>query len=59
MATNDVVTVRLVKRVTSGPLWVSLNVDAGRTKQLEFPGPDVPVQFAGADLATHLVLTVR
>jgi hypothetical protein len=58
-AHDDVVTVRLANRVTSGPLWVSLNVDAGRTKQLEFPGPDVPVRFAGADLATRLVLTVR
>lgn len=58
-AHDDVVTVRLVERVASGPLWVSLNVDAGRTKQLELPGPDLPVQFAGADLATRLVLTVR
>ena len=58
-AHDDVVTVRLTKRVSSGPLWVSLNVDAGRAKRLEFPGPDLPVQFAGADLATRRVLTVR
>ena len=58
-AHDDVVTVRLAERVTSGPLWVSLNVDAGRTKHLDFPGPDLPVQFAGADLATRLVLTVN
>ena len=58
-AHDDVVTVRLGARVRSGPLWVSLNVDAGRTKRLEFPGPDLPVQFAGADLSRRLVLTVR
>lgn len=58
-AHDDVVTVRLGKRVTSGPLWVSLNVDAGRTKRLDFPGADLPGQFAGTDLATRIVLTVR
>jgi len=58
-AHDDVVTVRLAERVGSGPLWVSLNVDTGVAKRLEFPGPDLPVQFAGADLATRLVLTVR
>jgi hypothetical protein len=56
---DDVVTVRLAKRVTSGPVWVSLNVDAGKAKKFEFPGPDRPVQFAGADLAARIVLTVR
>jgi hypothetical protein len=58
-ANEDVVTVRFGARVRSGRLWVSLNVDAGRTKRLEFPGPDLPVQFAGADLARRIVLTVR
>lgn len=58
-AHDDVVTVRFAKRLASGPLWVSLNIDAGTAKRLEFPGPDRPVQFAGADLATRLVLTVR
>ena len=58
-AHDEVVTVRLAKRLVSGPLWVSLNIDAGTAKRLEFPGPDRPVQFAGADLATRLVLTVR
>ena len=58
-AHDDVVTVRLAKRLASGPLWVSLNIDAGMARRLEFPGPDRPVQFAGADLATRLVLTVR
>jgi len=56
---DDVVTVHLGERVRSGPLWVSLNVDAGTASHLEFPGPDLPVQFAGADLATRVVLTVR
>lgn len=58
-AHDDVVTVRFAQRLASGALWVSLNIDAGTAKRLEFPGLDRPVQFAGADLATRLVLTVR
>jgi hypothetical protein len=58
-AHDDVVTVRLKEAVPSGPLWVSLHVDAGVPRQLEFPGADRLIQFAGADLATRLVLTVR
>jgi hypothetical protein len=58
-AHDDLVTVKLNNAVPSGPLWVSLHVDAGVLKRLEFPGPDQPLQFAGADLTRRLVLTVR
>jgi hypothetical protein len=58
-AHDDLVTVRLQEQVETGPLWVSLHVDAGVLKRLEFPGPDQPIQFAGADLAHRLLLTVR
>lgn len=46
-------------QVHTGPLWVSVHVDAGRVGVLEFPGPDQPVRFAGADLTRRLTLTVR
>jgi hypothetical protein len=55
---DDVVTVRFTRRA-SGPLWVSLNVDAGVPHRLDLPGPDRPLQFAGADLVRRVVLTVR
>jgi hypothetical protein len=58
-AHDDVVTVQLTGTVRSGPVWVSLHVDAGVLKRLELPDPDRPLQFAGADLAARILLTVR
>ena len=56
---GDLVRVPLTSRVGSGPLWVSLHVDAGKPKRLDFPGPDQPVTFVGHDLAVRVHLSVR
>ncbi len=56
---DDVATVTWARKVRSGPVWVSLHIDEGTVGRFEFPGPDRPLTFAGADLRHRLVLAVR
>jgi hypothetical protein len=55
---DDIVTVRLHPRVSTGLLWVTLYLDLGRRGVFEHPGPDTPLQFVGQDLQRSATLTV-
>jgi hypothetical protein len=55
-AHDDTITVPLRRRVASGPLWVTLCVDAGTPGV--FDNADTPVQFSGGDLTRSVLLTV-
>jgi hypothetical protein len=56
---DDVVTVPLPAKISTGDYWVQLVADLGTVGTFEYPGADLPVYFAGAPLAMRLHYTVR
>lgn len=56
-AHDDIVVVALRRRVSSGRLWVTVHVDAGRPGVFDYPGPDQPLQSVGHDLTRVITLT--
>lgn len=55
---EDIV-VELDRPVSSGPLWPTVHCDISEPKVFEFPGPDIPVETVGGDVArVRIELTV-
>jgi hypothetical protein len=57
-AHDDVIAIPLRRKVSTGRLWVTIHVDAGRRGVFEYPGPDRPLQSRGGDLTQPITLTV-